>query len=79
MVKTYFDTAGIKDSRSEAERSTAAVHVIAGYNAHENGLLHKWIRHLAHQRACRDADSAVNGFIVICILVVIAVGFLVAL
>lgn len=79
MVKTYFDTAGIKDSWSEVERLPAAVHVIAGYNAHENGLLHEWIRHLAHQRACGDADSAVNGFIAICILVVIAVGFLAVL
>mgnify|MGYP003574012961 CR=1 FL=1 len=79
MVKTYFDTAGIKDSRREVERVPPAVQVIAGYNAYENGLLHEWIRHLAHQRACGDAHSAVNGFIAICILVVIAVGFLVAL
>ena len=79
MVKTYFDTAGIKDSRSEVERLPATVHVIAGYNAYENGFLHEWIRHLAHQRACGDADSAVNGFIAICILVVIAVGFLAVL
>ena len=79
MVKTYFDTAGIKDSRSEVERLPATVHVIAGYKSYENGLLHEWIRHLAHQRACGDADSAVNGFIAICILVVIAVGFLAVL
>jgi len=61
------------------ELSPPMVDFIESYNARQKALLHRCMRDLERQRACDDAQSAVTGFIAICVLVAIAIGFLVAL
>ena len=54
------------------------VNLIARYNARQKLLLDEWLRCLARNRAREDAESAVYGFVAICVLAATAVSFLVA-
>jgi len=78
MVKYYLDGVAVKDTRETAEPSPAMVDYIESYNARQKSLLDEWIRYLAQQRAREDAKGAVKGFIAICVLVAIAVSFLIS-
>ena len=52
---------------------------IENYNARQKVLLDEGIRYVVRKRAREDAESAVNGFIAICVLAAIAVSFLIIL
>ena len=67
MVKYYSDGVVIKDTRETAELSPAI----------QKLLLDGWIQYLARERARDDVKGAVKGFIAICVLVAIAVSFLI--
>lgn len=75
-MKNYPDRAVIEDAREIAELSPSMVELIERHNARQKVLLDEWIQYVAQQRARNDAKSAVNVFIVICVLIAIAVSFL---
>jgi hypothetical protein len=78
MTRHYPDGVVIIDAQETAELSPAMVGFIARYNARQKLLLDEWMRYLARKRARDDAQSAVNGFIAICVLAAIAISFLIA-
>jgi len=79
MAKHYSDGVVIKAVREIAVLSPAMLDFIESYNARQKVLLDEWIGYITQERAREDAESAVNGFIAICVLAVIAASFLFAL
>jgi hypothetical protein len=76
-VKYCPDRVVIKEPRELAELSPATVEFIKSREALEKVLLDEWARYLSQERERNDAETAVKGFIAICVLVAIAVSFLI--
>ena len=79
MAKYYPDGAVIRAGHEIVELSPAMLDFIENYNARQKVLLDERIRYVVRKRAREDAESAVNGFIAICVLAAIAVSFLIIL
>jgi len=79
MAKYYPDGAVIRAVQEIVELSPAMLNFIENYNARQKVLLDERIRYVVRKRAREDAESAVNGFIAICVLAAIPVSFLINL
>ena len=79
MAKTDLEGVIIRDTLEIAELSPAMMAFIESYGARQKLLLGEWLGYLVRERARHDAETAVNGFIAICVLVAIAAGFLIVL
>lgn len=79
MAKYYPDSVVIRVGQEIVELSPAMLDFIENYNARQKVLLDEGIRYATRERARADAESAVNGFIAICVLAAIAVSFLIIL
>jgi hypothetical protein len=79
MAKYYSGGVVIRAGQEIVELSPAMLDFIENYNARQKVLLDDGVRRVARERAREDAESAVNGFIAICVLAAIAISFLIAL
>jgi hypothetical protein len=79
MTKHYPDGAVMRDAGKIGGLSPTMLELIARCNAGQKLLLELSLRELARRRAQDDAETAVNAFIAVCVLVVIAISLVFAL
>jgi hypothetical protein len=79
MTKYYPDGAVMTDAGKIGGLSPTMLDLIAHCNARQKLLLELSLRELARRRAEDDAETAVNAFIAVCVLVVIAISMVFAL
>jgi hypothetical protein len=79
MTKYYPDGAVITDGGRSARPSPTMLDLIAHCNARQKLLLELSLRELARRRAEDDAETAVNAFVAVCVLVLIAISLVFAL